>query len=74
MGKETIRYWKSANDIIVVNYYVHSNNQNEFMQAYRHSRHKACVVLSRSSIMHLMAINQRPALLNNFLAQKYRII
>ena len=30
MGKETIKYWKSANDIIVVNYSVHSNNQNEY--------------------------------------------
>ena len=50
MGKDTIRYWKSANDIIVVNYSVHSNNQNEYnqyMQAYRHSRPSACVVLSR---------------------------
>ena len=27
MGKETIGYWKSANDIIAVNYSVHSNNQ-----------------------------------------------
>ena len=44
MGKETIRYWKSANDIIVVNYSVHSNNH---MQAYRQSRPSACVVLSR---------------------------
>ena len=47
MGKETIRYWKSANDIIVVNYSVHSNNQNEYMQAYRHSQPSACVLLSR---------------------------
>ena len=47
MGTETIRYWKSENDIIVVNYSVHSNNQNEYMQAYRHSRPSACVVLSR---------------------------
>ena len=47
MGKETIRYRKSANDIIVDNYSVHSNNQNEYMQAYRHSRPSACVVLSR---------------------------
>ena len=45
MRKETIRYWKSANDIIVVNYSVHSNNQNEYMQAYRHSRPSARVVL-----------------------------
>ena len=35
MGKETIGYRKSANDIKVVNYSVHSNNQNEYMQAYR---------------------------------------
>ena len=47
MGKETFRYWKSANDIIVVNYSVHSNNQNEYMQAYRHSRPSACVILPR---------------------------
>ena len=47
MGKETIRYWKSANDIIVVNYSVHSNNQNEYMQALRHSRPSAGVLLSR---------------------------
>ena len=47
MGKETIRYWKSANDIIVVNYSVHSNKQNEYMQALRHSRPSACVVLLR---------------------------
>ena len=47
MGKETIRYWKSANDIIVANYSVHSNNQNEYMQAYRHSRPVLCAVLSR---------------------------
>ena len=46
-GKETIRYWKSANDIIVVNYSVHSNNKNEYMQACRHSRPSACVVPSR---------------------------
>ena len=44
MGKETIRYWKSANDIIVVNFSVHSNNLNEYMQAYRYSRPSACVV------------------------------
>ena len=67
MGKETIRYWKSANDIIVVNYSVHSNNQNEYMQAYRHtcSRPSARVVLLRK-LMHLIAINQCPALPNNF--------
>ena len=47
MGKETITYWKSAYDIIGVNYSVHSNNQNEYMQAYRHSTPSACVVLSR---------------------------
>ena len=47
MGKETIRYWKSANDIIVVYYSVHSNNQNEYMQALRHSRPSAGVLLSR---------------------------
>ena len=47
MGKETIRYWKRANAIIVDNYSVHSNNQNEYMQAYRHSRPSACGVLSR---------------------------
>ena len=47
IGKETIRYWKSANDIIVVNYSGHSNNQNEYMQAYRHSRPSPYVVLSR---------------------------
>ena len=47
MGKETIRYWKSANDIIVVNYSVHSNNQNEYMQALRHCRPSAGVLLSR---------------------------
>ena len=47
MGKETIRYWKSANDIIVVNYSLHSNNQNEYMQALRHSRPSAGVLLSR---------------------------
>ena len=46
MEKETIRYWKNAKDILVVNYSVHSNNQNEYMQAYRHSRPSACVVLS----------------------------
>ena len=45
MGIETMRYWKSAKDIIVVNYSVHSNNQNGYMQAYRHSRPSACVVL-----------------------------
>ena len=45
--KEAIRYWKSANDIIVVNYSMYSNNQNEYMQAYRHSRPSARVVLSR---------------------------
>ena len=42
-----IRYWKSANDIIVVKNSVHSINQNEYMQTYRHSRPSACVVLSR---------------------------
>ena len=46
-GKETIRYWKSENDIIVVNYSSHSNNQNEYMQALRHSRPSAGVLLSR---------------------------
>ena len=46
MGKETIRYWKSANDIIVVNYSVHSNNK-EYIQALRHSRPSAGVLLSR---------------------------
>ena len=34
MGKETIRIRKSANDIIVINYSVHSNNQNEYMPAH----------------------------------------
>ena len=71
MGKETIRYWKSANDIIVVNYSVISNNQNEYMQAYRHSRP---VLFFQDTIMHLIAINQGPALPHNFLAQKYMII
>ena len=39
MAKETITcmywsmYWKSAYDIIGVNYSVHSNNQKEYMQA-----------------------------------------
>ena len=35
MAKETIlcMYWKSAYDIIGVNYSVHSNNQKENMQA-----------------------------------------
>ena len=47
MGKETIRIRKSANDIIVIKYSVHSNNQNEYVQAYRHSRPRACVVLLR---------------------------
>ena len=47
MGKETIWHWESANDEIVVNYSVHSNNQNEYMQAYQHSRPRTCVVLSR---------------------------
>ena len=49
MAKETITcmYWKNAYDIIGVNYSVHSNNQNEYMQAHRHSRPSACVVLSR---------------------------
>ena len=31
MEKETIMYWKNAKDILVVNYSVHSNNQNEYM-------------------------------------------
>ena len=47
MGKETIIYWKSAYDIIGVNYSVHSNNQNKYMQAHRHGRPSACGVLSR---------------------------
>ena len=61
MAKETITcmYWKSAYDIIGVNYSVHSNNQKEYMQ---------------DSIMHIIAINQGPALPNNFLAQKCMII
>ena len=35
MAKETITcmYWKSAYDIIGVNYSVHSNNQKKYMQA-----------------------------------------
>ena len=41
MEKEAIRFWKSANDIIVVNHSVHSNNQNEYMPAYLHSRPSA---------------------------------
>ena len=69
MGKETI----SSNDITVINYSVHSNNQNEYMQAYRHSRPSACVVF-QDSIMHLITIHQGPALPNKFLAQKYMII
>ena len=69
MGKETIRYWKSANDIIVVNYSVHSNNQNEYIIV-----GLAPVLLFQESIMHLIAINQGPALPNNFLAQKYMIL
>ena len=32
MGKETIKYWKSANDIILVNYSVHSNRTVEIPQ------------------------------------------
>ena len=47
MTKGTIIYWKSAYDIMGVNYSLHSNNQNEYMQAHRHSRPSACVVLSR---------------------------
>ena len=73
MGKETIRYWKSANDIIVVNYSVHSNNQNEYMQVIDIVV-LAPVLFFQDSIMHLIAINQGPALPNNFLAQKYMII
>ena len=46
-GKDGKRDWKSANDIKVVNYSVHSNNQNEYMQALRHSRPSTGVLLSR---------------------------
>ena len=38
MGKETIKYWKSANDIIVVNYSVHSNNQEEYAKSIKSSK------------------------------------
>ena len=73
MGKETIMYWKSANDIIVVNYSVHSNDQNEYMQIIDIVG-LAPVLFFQDSIMHLIAINQGPALPNYFLAQKYMII
>ena len=71
MGKETIRYWKNANDIIVVNYSVHSNNQNEYRGICKLSDivGLAPVLCFQDSIMRLIAINQGPALPNNYLAQ-----
>ena len=48
MGKENIRYWKSANDIIV-NYSVHSNNQSKLIDIVG----LAPVLFFQDSIMHL---------------------
>ena len=73
MGKETIRYWKSANDIIVVYYSVHSNNQTNICKLIDIVG-LAPVLFFQDSIMHLIVINYGPALPNNFLAQKYMII
>ena len=74
MGKETIRFWNSTNDIKVVNYSVYSNNQIVFICKLIDIVDLTPVLFFQDSIMHLIAINQGPALPNNFLAQKDMII
>ena len=66
MGKETIRYWESANTIIVVNYSVHSNNQKNIYNLIDIVG-LAPVFFFQDSLIHLIAINQARCCLITFL-------